>query len=819
MLTFHRFALQLCFAILLCFTSVQQSFAASPPAYFDAIIPEDFSLGLFGVQYRDPVSVWFPIVRDLSNVTSNTLTAGVNADRMFGISESSSGSDLFVVYGENNSGSENYDMYITKLNASAVVQPGWPVLFHAGGGIGGFHGQTGFVKMVPDLSGGVYLITLNGAEWGFGPLYAELRHFDSGGSPSFAAIDLGEYNVDMIPDGLGGIFLLSEIGLNRENNIPIGHGKVRRYTSAGLDAAWAGGAGEFTVSDSLTAEQYGATLISDAAGGGIVLWVNQDGPIELRGQRFLSTGLAAPGWSSEGNVLYGPESIDGSFVRGAVSSFGHYYATFSLYGNTMTGIVSFDENGDSNWTCGSHFYGFFDRNVLIANEDPVNPGVFFLMIDGSGVIGQHYEESTGNSTWQIGGESVVSGSDFNVFFPDQGGMFYPFENKSTGAVSDGVYGVDLLYSSSDLGSIDISHVNFDRNTFAPGPGGDCGVGSPTPDAIVDLVAVAGDSEVDLSWSEPADNGDPIFDYIIEYGETVGFPGNATVFVDGVNTLTAVTVTGLTNGTEYSFQVSAENGGGIGASSNVETATPMGLASGRRRNTIEIQGPQIFLGRLQDLLQSLRSSFSPDGGVYGSAGDSSSREVSYQTEDGGASQRSFSQDEYLRSQIQPQKENLLKLLDLIIQLRQLFGWMNPEDAQLLKQHRSLKQSFDRLFLTRYFHQMTGVEYLKRGMSQVYDFDYRDPIHQPTAIVADFQKSILLSFGKACYGSEVLEYAEEIDFIGNPDWFKRYVFIMKPWMDVVLNRNDYVQWTSTKGIDVLESLYLFLFGYCLADEITS
>src|SRR5690606_39436912 len=105
----------------------------------------------------------------------------------------------------------------------------------------------------------------------------------------------------------------------------------------------------------------------------------------------------------------------------------------------------------------------------------------------------------------------------------------------------------------------------------------------------------------------------------------------------------------------------------------------------------------------------------------------------------------------------------QLLDLIIQLRHLFAWMSPEDAELLRQPQALKRSFDRLFLTRYFHQMTGIEYLKRGPSKTYEFDYRDPIHEPTRIVTDYQKSILLSFGKACYGEEVLRYAAEIDFI--------------------------------------------------------
>src|SRR5690606_28669492 len=151
------------------------------------------------------------------------------------------GSELFVVYGENNSGTENYNMYLTKLDSSAVVQAGWPVLFHPGGGIGGFHGQTGFVKMVPDMSGGVYLITLAGAESGFGSLNAVIRHYGGSGVLSCGPVDLGEFNVDMISDGAGGVFVMSHIGRDRDFNIGYEHGIVEHYTSAGLDAAWASG--------------------------------------------------------------------------------------------------------------------------------------------------------------------------------------------------------------------------------------------------------------------------------------------------------------------------------------------------------------------------------------------------------------------------------------------------------------------------------------------------------------------------------------------------------------------------------------------------
>jgi hypothetical protein len=101
------------------------------------------------------------------------------------------------------------------------------------------------------------------------------------------------------------------------------------------------------------------------------------------------------------------------------------------------------------------------------------------------------------------------------------------------------------------------------------------VAAPTvPDAIVNLSATAGDEEVDLTWTAPDDGGAAITDYVIQYGITSGgFPGNAVTFNDGTSTNTFVTVTGLTNDTEYSFHVAAVNAESQGAYSNVDTATP------------------------------------------------------------------------------------------------------------------------------------------------------------------------------------------------------------------------------------------------------
>jgi hypothetical protein len=83
-----------------------------------------------------------------------------------------------------------------------------------------------------------------------------------------------------------------------------------------------------------------------------------------------------------------------------------------------------------------------------------------------------------------------------------------------------------------------------------------------PSAPVITDVTAGDENVDLTWDEPFDGGTPITETIVY------------VYVDGllVDTITtgvaggvgAYTVTGLTNDTEYTFQISSVNALGEGA---------------------------------------------------------------------------------------------------------------------------------------------------------------------------------------------------------------------------------------------------------------
>ena len=91
-----------------------------------------------------------------------------------------------------------------------------------------------------------------------------------------------------------------------------------------------------------------------------------------------------------------------------------------------------------------------------------------------------------------------------------------------------------------------------------------------PDQVTGVTAVAGDSQVSVSWAAPQANGSTITDYVIQRQEN----GGAFVTLgDGVGTGTTYLDTGLTNGTQYGYTVAAVNGIGTGTASTVANATP------------------------------------------------------------------------------------------------------------------------------------------------------------------------------------------------------------------------------------------------------
>ena len=95
-----------------------------------------------------------------------------------------------------------------------------------------------------------------------------------------------------------------------------------------------------------------------------------------------------------------------------------------------------------------------------------------------------------------------------------------------------------------------------------------------PTAPRNLTAESGDTQVTLRWNAPQSNGgDAIEEYQYQQKTGNGAFGSWTPITGSNANTTEHTVTGLTNGTSYSFKVRAKNTPGEGPGSNEVTAVP------------------------------------------------------------------------------------------------------------------------------------------------------------------------------------------------------------------------------------------------------
>ena len=109
-----------------------------------------------------------------------------------------------------------------------------------------------------------------------------------------------------------------------------------------------------------------------------------------------------------------------------------------------------------------------------------------------------------------------------------------------------------------------------------GGGGGGAVGPSVPGAPASLTATEGDEEVALVWSAPADDGGtPVTGYEYRFAAGTTVPGDTPWQSAGLNL--EWTVTGLTNGQQYAFEVRALNAAGPGAEAG-RAATPLGVPS-------------------------------------------------------------------------------------------------------------------------------------------------------------------------------------------------------------------------------------------------
>lgn len=116
------------------------------------------------------------------------------------------------------------------------------------------------------------------------------------------------------------------------------------------------------------------------------------------------------------------------------------------------------------------------------------------------------------------------------------------------------------------------------------------------DAPTAVVGAIGDSEVDLSWTAPANTGGAaISDYVIQYAVSSATPSWQT-FTHSASSATSATVTGLTNGTSYIFRVAATNSFGTGGySANSDAVSPSGVPSAPALTSLAAGDARLVLG--------------------------------------------------------------------------------------------------------------------------------------------------------------------------------------------------------------------------------
>ena len=309
-----------------------------------------------------------------------------------------------------------------------------------------------------------------------------------------------------------------------------------------------------------------------------------------------------------GRIVLSGHSISGGTSDFALVRYGSNGLIDSSFGNSGKTTVDFDSTDDRSYSV----IGLSKGNILAtgSTEDSSSKNFALLRLDSSGNLssglkttatglspGTSYtftvlaENSVGTSTSSSASNAIVPiippGKPINIAaIPgnNQAEISWnsPSSNGGSAIVMYSVYS-DLLGGLAATTTQTFSTItgltNGVPHSFTVRASNISGMGESSdvsevvtpaavPDSPENISGTMGDGRILLTWTAPNDNGSSITLYTVTSN-----PGNLTT----TSTSTSVVVTGLDNGTPYSFTVTATNSSGESpSSSSSSSVTPMGI---------------------------------------------------------------------------------------------------------------------------------------------------------------------------------------------------------------------------------------------------
>ena len=206
------------------------------------------------------------------------------------------------------------------------------------------------------------------------------------------------------------------------------------------------------------------------------------------------------------------------------------------------------------------FFSSVTSNSITPTNVPSAPTITNV-VEGLQCVTVYWNPSSNNNGKSITSYTIYgAGSDTIVNVSELTGQTAPYQTTISGLTQGVLYQIYMEATNENGNSIPSASSSY----FTPF--------GPPYTAATNIIASRGNSQVSLVWNPPSNSGNSTIDYYkITYYPSDN-TSNSQIY-QTPNGETSATITNLTNGTEYTFNVTTHNIHGLGPTSNPATATP------------------------------------------------------------------------------------------------------------------------------------------------------------------------------------------------------------------------------------------------------